>query len=310
MKKNRFILALILISTIFLTVNHNLNAKNNKKNEVSTYKTITNITYKTVDNKNIKLDVYQPISAKQKTPAIIYFHGGSWISGNREKILQRYRSTALQRFTSEGYTVFSADYRLINFSNNHIDQAVEDCKDVVNHIVKHAIFYNIDTSKIGFWGSSAGAHLAMLAAMAPDSCLGQCSPQNDIIGKIKFIIDDFGPTNISEMFKTVNPRIRKHISDIFFDIPKAELNKFDSLTMQFSPSIYADKNKIPLLIFHGKNDKIVPFSQSESLYAQSDSICTSIYIFDGLGHGFNGMDTKNIKFYSDICIDFLKKIEN
>ncbi len=306
MKKNRLFLVLTLILTLFFLTNYNFNIK---KFNHTPHATLSDITYKAVSNKNIKLDFYKPtIQQNQKSPAIIYFHGGSWISGNKSKILQRYRKTALQHLLDAGYTVFSADYRLVNFSGNHIDQAVEDCKDAVNHVIKNAFFYNIDTAQIGLWGSSAGAHLAMLAAMAPDSCLGKCHSNANIIGKIKFIIDDFGPSNISEMFKTVNPTLRKKISDVFFDIPTADLKTFDSLTTAFSPSVYAKENKIPTLIFHGLNDKIVPTSQSENLYLQLNKTNSCIYLFDNLGHGFNGMDSSKANLYSQACLNFLDNI--
>lgn len=54
-----------------------------------------------------KLDIYRPIKATQTGPVVVFFYGGSWKSGAREKY--RFIGEALTR---KGLTVVIPDYRL------------------------------------------------------------------------------------------------------------------------------------------------------------------------------------------------------
>ncbi|MBQ2098013.1 MAG: alpha/beta hydrolase, partial [Bacteroidales bacterium] len=149
-------------------------------------------------------------------PAILYFHGGSWISGSRAKIHQRYREPMLRRLVEKGYIVFSVDYRLVGLGRGHLNGAVSDCKAALSYVVDNAATLGVDTSRIGLWGSSAGAHLAMMTIFA-DTATAR---------RVRFLIDDFGPVDIHKMFLEVPEWGRALISDIVFDIDGKSLAQF------------------------------------------------------------------------------------
>lgn len=225
-------------------------------------------------------------------PAILYFHGGSWISGSRAKIHQRYREPMLRRLLEKGYIVFSVDYRLVGLGRGHLEGTVSDCHNALSYVIDNAEALGVDTSRIGLWGSSAGAHLAMMTTFA-DTLAAR---------RVKFLIDDFGPVDIHKMFDVVPEWGRELISDIVFDLDGKSLAKFDSLTSVYSPINY--NTNIPVLIFHGEDDNVVDISQSQLLH--SKLLTNSKFIsFAGNGHGLKNLDAEQLKLYMETFEDFL-----
>ena len=82
-------IAAIVATIVIIILTNNTTAKK------STFYTIKSFTYKHTKQKDLQLSIYSPKTLSHPTPAIIYFHGGSWISGTRFKIHQRYRQVAI-----------------------------------------------------------------------------------------------------------------------------------------------------------------------------------------------------------------------
>ena len=226
-------------------------------------------------------------------PAILYFHGGSWISGSRAKIHQRYREPMLRRLVEKGYIVFSVDYRLVGLGRGHLNGAVSDCKAALSYVVDNAATLGVDTSRIGLWGSSAGAHLAMMTIFA-DTATAR---------RVRFLIDDFGPVDIHKMFLEVPEWSRALISDIVFDIDGKSLAQFDSLTTVYSPINY--NTNIPVLIFHGEDDDVVDISQSRMLHGKLLTN-SKLVSFASNGHGLKNLDEKQLKMYMETFEEFVE----
>ena len=252
------------------------------------------LVYKTFDDNNLKIDVYEPKDSLETHPAIIYIHGGSWISGSKKKVLERYRNYAVETLLKTHFVIISVDYRLIRLGY-HLEDCIEDCISAQNFCIENAGYLKIDTSKIGLWGSSAGAHLGLLSYVF--------SRDN----KIKFIISDFAPCDISEMWAKVPKFFRKQFSTFFYRLDEKNVEKFDSLSFVYSPINYAEKiRKIPVLISHGTLDRIVAFSESQKLSDSLKENC-QFFSYEGLGHGFKSADSLVIKLYAERMVDFIKK---
>ncbi len=251
-------------------------------------------TYTARDGESLEMDVYGAEPQAMK-PAVLYFHGGSWISGSRSKIHQRYREEVLRWLVGRGVVVFSVDYRLVGLGRGHLEGAVEDCRDAVEFVVMNGDKFGVDTANIGLWGSSAGAHLAMVAAFA-DTVTAR---------RVKFLIDDFGPVDIHEMFDKVPTWGRYAMSDIVFDIDGKSLEKFDSLTSVYSPINY--DSKMPVLIFHGEDDNVVNIGQSRKLHEKMAG--NSHFVsFRGNGHGLKDLDSVQLKVYMENFANFLDTV--
>ena len=264
---------------------------------------IATLSYTTSDGVGNEMDVFfedsgvhpgSPSPPPPK-PAILYFHGGSWISGTREKIHQRYREPMLRRLVEKGFIIFSVDYRLIGLGRGHMENTLSDCCDALRYVISNAKNLGVDTTHIGLWGSSAGAHLAMMTAFT-DSAAARC---------VRFLIDDFGPVDISRMCRMVPDWGREYVSDMIFDLESKNLDKFDSLATIFSPINY--QTDIPVLIFHGEDDDVVDISQSRLLHNKLATNSRFITFPDN-GHGLKNLDSTQLKKYMDSVENFLDTI--
>lgn len=114
------------------------------------------------------LDLYQPSGdAIPLRPAIVWIHGGYFISGDKTDSNLVELAT---RFAKRGYVTVSINYRLRNQTTSTIDtasaanDAMEDAQAAVRWLRKNASTYGIDPAKIVIAGSSAGAITTLDAA--------------------------------------------------------------------------------------------------------------------------------------------------
>jgi acetyl esterase/lipase len=109
-----------------------------------------------------KLDVYRPESTNSAgtgnvLPAIVYFHGGGFVAGDKRQT-QQYCMT----LAKEGYCVFNINYRLApQFTNK---EQVEDAISALKWVSDNCDSYGADKDRIVIAGDSAGAYLSGMAA--------------------------------------------------------------------------------------------------------------------------------------------------
>lgn len=112
-----------------------------------------------------RLDVYRSRSlsrgAGEPAPVVVYLHGGGYVSGskNREGRLMLYRLAA------RGWVGVSATYRLrprATFADH-----LADVERVLAWVREHIAEHGGDPDRVVLAGSSAGAHLASIAALTP-----------------------------------------------------------------------------------------------------------------------------------------------
>ncbi len=131
------------------------------------------------------LDLHQPnrINLTQKKPALIVIHGGAFTLGTKEAPTI---SKLCESFAKRGYVCASIQYRLagddptfepgpfINFNDRlrAINAAAQDAAKAARWLRQNAKTYNIDPSRIGIVGSSAGAITSLFTACQDADILG------------------------------------------------------------------------------------------------------------------------------------------
>lgn len=131
------------------------------------------ITYRTVDNIPLKLNVYRRNDVLMGTP-VLFVHGGGWMQGNRTG------GPMAEKLAQAGFVVFTIDYRLTNLcvaegilcANATAPKILQDTRVAARWIRKNASRYNARTGVLGGWGESAGGHLAELLA-SPNATEGR-----------------------------------------------------------------------------------------------------------------------------------------
>lgn len=91
-------------------------------------------------------------------PCIIWFHGGGWVLGN----ISSENSFCTQLASSCNCIVITVDYRMA--PENPFPAAVEDALDVVEYVMKNPKEFDINPTKIGIAGSSAGGNLSAVVS--------------------------------------------------------------------------------------------------------------------------------------------------
>ena len=149
-------------------------------------------------NEKQTLDLYYPtFEAYDKSPVLVFFHGGAWIAGRKESInFNRFNKT-VNDLRESGYTIISPSYTLAEEKNSPFPNCIHDAYEVLSWIEKNAAKYNFDISNIGVLGESAGAHIAMMCAITDPVDLQSDASKVDI----NYIVDVYGPTDLESLFE-------------------------------------------------------------------------------------------------------------
>lgn len=108
-----------------------------------------------------RLDVLHARGDSRGRPVLVYLHGGGYVSGSRRWEAQ----SLLHRFAAKGWVCLSASYRLrakVGWPDHLVD-----AKQVIAWARANAGAYGGDPTTLVVAGSSAGGHLAAIAALSP-----------------------------------------------------------------------------------------------------------------------------------------------
>ncbi|MDQ8193021.1 alpha/beta hydrolase [Coraliomargarita sp. SDUM461004] len=99
-------------------------------------------------------------------PVVFYIHGGAWVTGNKDNF---YRQSF--RMASENQIAgVRIEYRWKSHGGDYLD-VIGDVMDSIDSIRQRADELNLDFTRVGIAGSSAGAHLGAIAAQHTPECI-------------------------------------------------------------------------------------------------------------------------------------------
>lgn len=124
-------------------------------------KRVRNVSYGPAGKRNL-LDVYHHRSRPRGGPILVYLHGGSFVRGRKS----REALPLLYRLASRGWVCVSANYRLTPVAT--FPDHLVDVKLAIAWARKHGADYGADPATLFVAGSSAGGHLASMAALTPN----------------------------------------------------------------------------------------------------------------------------------------------
>jgi acetyl esterase/lipase len=153
---------------------------------------VRTLTYASRGGADLLLDLYLPADPiRRPAPVIVFLHGGGWSGGTRTTgpDFKRY-------FAQDGFAMASIEYRLtpsIAFPAN-----VEDVRTAVRWLKANAAVHALDPDRICLWGTSAGGHLAAVAALAPRGMF-EGSDNLNHTSAVRCVLDAYGPTRFDVM---------------------------------------------------------------------------------------------------------------
>ena len=241
-------------------------------------RTHTDLTYATVDGKDLGLDLYLP--AGVPAPAlVVWVHGGAWRSGTKAK--------PPMLFVEGGMAMASLDFR--QSGEARFPANVHDIKAAIRFLRAKASQYGYRSDRIAIAGSSSGGHLAVLVGVSN----GQKELEGTVGGflnqssDVAAIVDYFGASNLTTILAQSTPHglsVRRPALELLLGaLPDAE----PSLARLASPVTHVDRSDPPLLIFHGDQDPQMPINQSHELQGAYEKAGLDVFfdVVHGAAHG-------------------------
>ena len=267
-------------------------------------KALRDIEYVPGGGRSRSLDVYLPEKADAPLPLIVWIHGGGWSAGNKD-------GNQALRLMESGFATASINYRL---SQEAIFPAqIEDCKAALRFLRSHAKEYNIDPTRIGVWGSSAGGHLVALVGTSGDvKALEGKDGDLGISSRVQAVCDWYGPTDLGQMGAQSGPDSK--LDHNAPGSPESRLlggpvqDKLDVVKVA-NPITYVSKDDPAFLIMHGDRDPLVPLAQSKLLDAalKAAGVESTLHVVEDGGHGGSGFDKPEaVQMIRDFFVKHLK----
>ncbi len=133
------------------------------------------------------MDLFFPKDATEATPVVMYVHGGGFLGGDKEKLIDQKWSVA-EAYLEAGFAVASISYRLKPETEQdarnaprpdgdcargdgggcRLDYIYRDGARAVQYLRHRSEELNLDPNRIGVWGGSAGGQIITWIGTAPD----------------------------------------------------------------------------------------------------------------------------------------------
>ena len=240
---------------------------------------------------SLAMDILQPDS-KEPLPLIVYVSGGGFIMAPKNNWIQQ-----RMRLAEAGYVVASIEYRHAPLSKFPLP--LEDCKLAIRWLRAHAKQYNIDPSRVGILGNSAGGYLSSFVGVTNGMKEFDKGDYLEYSSEVLCAADIFG---ISELMSIGDdyPEEERRLHDSAgiteamwvkgvpgFGGPDGGVKDFPEEARKASPLYYVSEKSVPMLLMHGDKDKSVSPSQTDKLYQalRAKGVEAERYIIPGAAHG-------------------------
>jgi len=221
------------------------------------------IEYKTIGDVSLNLHIFYPKnhSKDNKTPAIVFFHGGNWQGGAPS---QFYRQSAY--LASRGMVAISAEYRVQKIHGTTPAESVKDAKSAMRFVRSHAQEFGIDPNMLAAGGGSAGGHIAAGA------------------GTLKGFNEDSDDLSIN-----VRPDALVMFNPVYDNSPEGYANsRVKDYWRQISPYHNLDENTPPSVVFFGTADKLISVEIAQQYKATMEKygVRSDLFLYEGQTHAF------------------------
>ena len=238
--------------------------------------TVSDISYGP-DRENT-LDLSLPEGRTADTPVIILIHGGAWTGGDKSDFayLRKY-------FSRKGFAVFSVNYRLAREEGTGLRNILDDMDSVIAYVKEKSGSFTFSKDAVFLAGHSAGGHIALLYPFSRGN-----------MGSIRGVVSFCGIADLTD------PELEKFLVRMHENQSK---NKKESLPgkkpfdrigfvagmerekrIAYSPQFIL--RDIPVILFCGKLDDIIPWTQSENLHKKMKErgFDSTLHVYPDMGH--------------------------
>jgi len=256
-----------------------------------------NVVYKKTGKTKLRADIYFPKNNSKNTyPAVLLIHGGGWLTGHKEN-----ERVMAQHLALNGYVAITASYRL-GFEAPY-PAGVIDLKDAIRWMRKNAKKFHINPDKIAVLGASAGAQLATLIGVTPNSALYEPNPKTS--DEIQAIVNIDGIVSFIHPEAAAESKTGKvSMADVWLNGSKEENFKN---WKEASPLEYVRANTPPIIFinstqprFHAGRDDMLSILNKYHIYNEVHTLPETPHSF-WLMHPW-------FKPTLDLTVSFLNKV--
>ncbi len=252
-----------------------------------------NILQSTSNVKIPTLAVYIPHEISANGTAVLVLPGGGYshLSMNKEG------KKIAEWLNSLGITAFVLKYRLPNdqIMKDKTIGPLQDAQEAVRVIRRNTKNWNIDPTKIGVIGFSAGGHLAATLATHYDENV--YSTTDSISARPDFSLLIYPVISMNQ-----NIRHKGSRENLLGNNPSLNLIE------KFSNELQVNAKTPTTFLVHATDDQTVPVENSINYYLalKRNNVSAELHVYEKGGHGF-GLGVKDTsQFWTLDCIHWLK----
>ncbi|WP_312870269.1 alpha/beta hydrolase [Streptomyces himalayensis] len=238
---------------------------------------VRDIAYGAALGADLRMDLYLPPSATAPTPVIVWLAGGGWRNQRRG-----YGPRLPRLFAERGYAMADIEYRSSEASV--WPAQLHDVLAALRHLQDIADAHGLDPTSIGLWGSSAGAHLALLAAFASDADGSRTAPG------VRAVVAGYPPTDLLSLNDDALPGgvLGVDPSDPAWGLLGGRPSDRAATAVEASPARQAHPRVPPVLLLHGDADLLIGPAQSRRLHDALSAVGAESHLLlvHGADHGF------------------------
>jgi acetyl esterase/lipase len=217
------------------------------------------------------LDVYLPRDRTGPVPAVVWIHGGGWVSGDKSDPM------GPSEWTERGIAVVAVNYRLAD-DDAAIADAVADTHAALDHVFVNAASWGIDPGRVALYGHSAGGHLGVLLAVGDAPVVGAVAAG--------------APLDLVELLDPDVATMGGLIGEDAVDFTRSALGcvRVDRVCEELAEAMSPTRlpsDATPILVIHGDADRFVAVGQARGFdvaHARSPSVV--VRVVPGAGHVF------------------------
>ncbi|MEQ8837714.1 alpha/beta hydrolase [Haliea sp.] len=209
----------------------------------------------------LKMQIYPARTDGGNHPAVLFFHGGGWITGSPDQF-----KWFANKFAACGIVSALVEYRVHSRHGVLPDSAVEDAYSAYQWMYQHHAQFEVNPAHIALIGGSAGAHIAAASTLSMN-------------------------TSLPFALGLLNPVLELTVATESQGYTKEELQLINALgpakAAELSLGSRLERTDIPTLVIYGSLDPLLPTAYEALLSQTGDSRANlELLVAPGENHGF------------------------
>lgn len=265
------------------------------------------VTYRTVGEVRLQLDLARPARAAEPCPAVVILNGGCWMDLGGDR---KFCTPLLLQLAERGCVAIAVTHRGAHTAP--FPAQLHDAKAAVRWLRGRAKQYGVDPERIGTVGFSSGGHLAcLLGSTIPADGLEGPDADPKVSSEVRAVVACYAPTDLVRLRQQARDGQPTWVlSRLTQNVLKKLLPEEQEIdwAVKASPLTYARRQTAPTLLIHGCDDTVVPLDQSELYVRRLLEVGGQARLLrlPGTGHGFGSgvggaagkrSDLETVKFF-------------